>query len=187
MAMASLEGATLLITGIMAAGKSTVAQAVAERLDRSVHLRGDLFRRMIVQGRRNMEPSPSDEALHQLRLRYRMAAWAAATYCDEGFAVIYQDIIIGALLHEVIHLHHAHPLYVVVLTPSPAVALQRDQERHKQAYQGWTPEMLDAGLRQDTPHIGLWLDNSAQTVTETVDAILAQLDSARVHPGNALE
>lgn len=180
--MISLEGATLLITGIMAAGKSTVAQGVAERFGRSVHLRGDLFRRMIVQGRSDMEPSPSAEALHQLRLRYRMAAWAAGTYCDEGFAVIYQDVIIGDILNEVIGLHRAHPLYVVVLTPSPAVALMRDRERHKQAYGGWTPEMLDAGLRQDTPRIGLWLDNSTQTAAQTVDAILNQLDRARVHP-----
>ncbi len=180
--MTSLTGATLLITGIMASGKSTIAQGVAERLERSVHLRGDLFRRMIVRGRCEMEPPLSDEALHQLRLRYRMAAQAAGTYCAEGFAVIYQDIIIGALLHEVISLHRAHPLYVVVLAPSPAVVLQRDRERHKQTYQGWTPEMLDAGLRQDTPRVGLWLDTSAQTVTETVTAVLDQLDGARVHP-----
>ena len=40
-----------LITGMMASGKSTVAQALAERLPRSVHVRGDLFRRMIVSGR----------------------------------------------------------------------------------------------------------------------------------------
>ena len=33
----------ILITGIQAAGKSSVAQAVAERLDRSVHLRGDVL------------------------------------------------------------------------------------------------------------------------------------------------
>jgi predicted kinase len=41
----------VLITGNMAAGKSSVAQALAERLPRSVHLRGDAFRRMIVNGR----------------------------------------------------------------------------------------------------------------------------------------
>lgn len=45
------EPAIILITGIQAAGKSTVAQLLAERLPRSVHVRGDLFRRMIVSGR----------------------------------------------------------------------------------------------------------------------------------------
>jgi adenylylsulfate kinase-like enzyme len=41
----------IVVTGIQAAGKSTIAQALAERLDRPVRLRGDLFRRMIVSGR----------------------------------------------------------------------------------------------------------------------------------------
>lgn len=50
--------AILLITGIQAAGKSTVAQLLAERLPRSVHVRGDLFRRMVINGRADMTPSP---------------------------------------------------------------------------------------------------------------------------------
>ncbi|MDQ0761187.1 putative kinase [Streptomyces canus] len=41
----------VLVTGVMAAGKSTVAQALAERLPRAAHVRGDVFRRMIVSGR----------------------------------------------------------------------------------------------------------------------------------------
>ncbi len=35
------------MTGISASGKSTVAQALAERLPRSAHVRGDTYRRMI--------------------------------------------------------------------------------------------------------------------------------------------
>ena len=50
----------IVITGIMAAGKSTVAQILAERLPRSVHVRGDVFRRMIISGR--AEPTPSGSA-----------------------------------------------------------------------------------------------------------------------------
>ena len=40
----------ILITGVMAAGKSTVAQALAARLPMSVHLRGDRFSSSIVNG-----------------------------------------------------------------------------------------------------------------------------------------
>ncbi|WP_309484458.1 hypothetical protein [Streptomyces himalayensis] len=39
---------------------------------------------------------------------------------------------------------------------------------------------LDRGLRAETPPIGLWLDTSDLTVSETVDAILSGLDEARV-------
>ena len=42
--------AVILVTGIQASGKSTIAQLLAERLPQSVHVRGDLFRRMIVNG-----------------------------------------------------------------------------------------------------------------------------------------
>jgi adenylylsulfate kinase-like enzyme len=37
-----LGHAIVMITGVQAAGKSTVAQALAERLPRSVHVRGDV-------------------------------------------------------------------------------------------------------------------------------------------------
>jgi cytidylate kinase len=63
------QQAIILITGIQAAGKSTIAQMLAERLPRSVHVRGDLFRRMVINGRADMTPDPSAEAVRQLRLR----------------------------------------------------------------------------------------------------------------------
>ncbi|MCZ0975430.1 adenylyl-sulfate kinase [Streptomyces albulus] len=52
----------VVITGIQAAGKSTVAQALAERLPRAVHLRGDGFRRNIVRGQVGMTPDAGPEA-----------------------------------------------------------------------------------------------------------------------------
>lgn len=165
----------ILITGIMASGKSTVAQALAERLPRSVHLRGDIFRRMIVSGRLEMTPDAPDEALHQLQLRYELAASAADLYCDAGFTVVYQDVILGPILNDVVaRLKRHRRVAVIVLAPSPEVVAQREAGRDKTGYGEWTPAMLDHGLRTDTPRIGLWLDTSSLSVTETVDAILAQ-------------
>ncbi len=43
------EARLIVITGIMAAGKSTFAQALAERFPASAHVRGDHYRRCIVQ------------------------------------------------------------------------------------------------------------------------------------------
>ncbi|MGP3912869.1 AAA family ATPase [Nonomuraea sp. 10N515B] len=68
------QQAVILITGIQAAGKSTIAQWLAQRLPRSVHVRGDLFRRMVINGRADMTPDPSEEAVRQLRLRHRLTA-----------------------------------------------------------------------------------------------------------------
>jgi hypothetical protein len=44
----------------------------------------------------------------------------------------------------------------------------------------WTIEELDRALREETPRLGLWLDNSDQTPTETVDEILARREEARL-------
>jgi predicted kinase len=170
------EPEIILITGIMASGKSTVAQALAERLPKSVHLRGDVFRRMIVNGRLEMAPGAPDEALKQLQLRYELAALTADRYCDAGFTVVYQDVILGPILTDVVErLKRNRRVAVVVLTPSPEIVAQREAGRGKTGYGEWTPAMLDHGLRTDTPRIGLWLDTSALSVAQTVDAILAQL------------
>ena len=52
----------VLASGIMAADRSTVAVMLARRLPRAVHLRGDVFRRMVVSGRVEMTAEPSSEA-----------------------------------------------------------------------------------------------------------------------------
>ncbi|MGO9081764.1 MAG: AAA family ATPase [Streptosporangiaceae bacterium] len=172
----------IVVTGIQASGKSAVAQALAERLDRSVHLRGDLFRRMIVNGRADMgAAAPPDEAVRQLRLRYRLAAAAADGYADAGFTVVLQDIIIGPHLAEMTAAIRRRPLFVVVLAPSAEVVQARDDARRaargKVAYKpgDLSPAELDEAFRRDTPRIGLWLDTSDQTVTETAAEILARL------------
>lgn len=172
----------ILITGIQSAGKSSVAQAVAERLDRSVHLRGDLFRRMIVNGRANMGPAdPPPEAVRQLRLRYRLAAQAADVYAGAGFTVVLQDVVLGAYLAEMTEMLRTRPLYVVVLAPRPAVVAEREVARRlargKTAYKGGDegPAELDAHLRRETPQIGLWLDTSEQTLEQTVEELLARV------------
>jgi predicted kinase len=166
--------AVVLISGIMAAGKSTVAELLARRLPRSVHLRGDLFRRMIVGGRAEPTAELSPEAWRQLQLRYELAAAAADRYAAAGFTVVLQDVVLGAELPAMIERIRHRPLAVVVLAPRPEVVAARERDRPKQGYGDWPVADLDAGFRADTPRIGLWLDSSAQTPAETVDEILAR-------------
>jgi chloramphenicol 3-O-phosphotransferase len=170
----STERAIVLITGIQAAGKSTVAQLLAERLDRSVHLRGDSFRRMVVSGRADMTPDPSEEAVRQLRLRYRLTAAVADEYFEAGFTVVAQDVVLGEHLTEMTGRIRNRPLLVVVLAPRVEAVAAREAARAKNTYDEWTIAALDNGLRAETPRIGLWLDTSDQTPAETVDEILAR-------------
>ncbi|HET8728709.1 MAG TPA: AAA family ATPase [Alphaproteobacteria bacterium] len=162
----------LIVTGPMAAGKSTVAQALAERLPKSVHLRGDMFRRMIVGGRVEKTPDAAPEAIRQLELRYGLGAAVAGSYAEAGFTVVYQDIILGDHLRKVVALLRARDPGVVVLSPPPGVTAARDRARSKTAYGQWTPGGLDAVMRAETPRMGLWIDNSTLSVDRTVDFIL---------------
>lgn len=164
----------------MASGKSTVAQRLAERLPRSVHLRGDVFRRMIVGGRAEMTAPLSAAATDQLRLRYRLAALTAQLYLEAGFSVVYQDIVLGATLGDLVRELRRHPLHVVVLCPTPEAVAVREAGRGKKGYRGITVAELDRALRVETPRLGLWVDSSALTVDETVDYILAHLEAAKV-------
>jgi predicted kinase len=175
------EPGVMLITGTMAAGKSSVAQALAERLPKSVHLRGDVFRRMIVSGRAEMTVQLLAKAERQLWLRYRLAAAAADLYMQAGFTVVYQDIIIGPILAAVIALYRPHPLSVIVLCPRPEVVAARDAARAKTGYADpFVVHEFDRIVRGETPRIGYWLDNSDLTITETVDRILEHLPQASV-------
>ncbi|MEV0095500.1 AAA family ATPase [Streptomyces sp. NPDC050738] len=166
--------AIYLITGIPAAGKSTIAQLLAERLPQSVHVRGDQFRRMVVNGRAEMTADPSDEAVRQLRLRHQLTAKVIDGYFDAGFTVVAQDVIIGDHLVEMINQIQNRPLHVIALAPRPSAVAARDTARAKTAYDTWTIDPLDHVLRQETPRLGLWIDTSEQTPAQTVDQILSQ-------------
>jgi adenylylsulfate kinase-like enzyme len=160
----SLLGAqpVVVVTGVSAAGKSTVAEALARRFARGVHVRGDAFRRMVVTGREEMSATPSDEAVRQLELRYRLGATTANAYWDAGFSVVVQDVILGSHLHQVVQTITARPIVVIVLVPSVAVVEAREMTRLKTAYRGdVTPTLLDHALRTERPRIGLWLDTYA--------------------------
>jgi Cytidylate kinase len=169
-----------LVTGPSAAGKSTVGRLLAERFERGVHVEGDFFRRSIVAGREEVTPELAPDALAQLRLRYRLAAAAADTYQQAGFAVVWEDVVAGALLEEAVGLVHGRPLHVAVLLPSRAAVVGRDSARETAGYERWSVDELYRGFADGTPRLGLWLDTSHQTPEQTVDEILERREEALV-------
>ncbi|WP_225844431.1 AAA family ATPase [Streptomyces sp. HPF1205] len=177
---ASLERAVVVITGVMASGKSTVAQLLAERLPRAVHVRGDVFRRMMVSGRREQEPGGDQEAAEQLRLRYQASAATADLYAGAGWTAVVQDVVLGEHLEPYLRAIRTRPLYLVVLAPSAQSVARREAARAKSGYGSWTVGGLDQVLREQTPRLGLWVDSTDQSPDETVDAILDGLAQALV-------
>jgi chloramphenicol 3-O-phosphotransferase len=166
-----------VLTGPSGAGKSTVARLLAERFPRGVHLEGDVFRRSIVSGRREMTPDAAHEAVEQLRLRYRLATDAADAYFDAGFTVVLEDVIAGPMLPECLALIVSRPLRVVVLMPRREIVAAREAARRSDGYEHWSLDALYDLFARDTPRLGLWLDTSELTPEETVRAILESTGS----------
>ena len=164
-----------IITGAMAAGKSTVARALVQRFERSAHVGGDAFLHMIANGRATMGPALDDEALGQLHLRQDIAMDAVRRFVGAGFATVYQDILIGAdFLRVTAALADLAPR-IVVLAPDAETLARRDAARAKTGYgEHFPPDILALALARDTPRIGLWIDSSALTVDAVIERILVE-------------
>ncbi|WP_329108795.1 hypothetical protein OG792_09165 [Micromonospora sp. NBC_01699] len=170
----------IVVTGVMAAGMSTVAHRLAVRLPRAAHVRGDVFRRMVVSNPGEPTPDRTTEATARLWLRYRLTTTVADTYAEAGFAPVVQDVVLGPELAEYVDLLATRPRHLVVLAPRPEVVHACESAGGGRGHGDRAVEMLDQALRRDTPRLGLWLDNSDQTPDETVEEILAKLSDARL-------
>lgn len=179
-----MSGRLFVITGITASGKTTVGHALAARLSRSVHIDGDWVQQFVVSGAEPMDLPPPPGAIEQLRLRYAGALAAAGVYRRAGFDAVVTDNIFELDLPGVLDLAFADDetsaVFVTVLNPSVDEVRRRYQDRPGGGYSATvTVELLTAAL-QRTPRLGLWLNSSDQTPTETANEILDHLDQAVV-------
>ncbi|MGW0516329.1 GNAT family N-acetyltransferase [Crossiella sp. NPDC003009] len=166
----------IVLTGISAAGKTTVGRLLAESFPRGAFVEGDRVREMVRTGRADMSPDPGPDALDQLRLRYRQAAALADSFVAAGFTAVVEDVIIGAELRTFLAAVRSPLVHLVVLAPATTAVGARETGRDKTGYGGeWTVEVLDRIFREQTPRLGLWLDSSGQTPAETVREILDRL------------
>jgi chloramphenicol 3-O-phosphotransferase len=179
----------IVITGIQASGKSTVARRLAKRFERGVHIEADVLYQMIVAGR--VLPEEPDvmppEAALQLRLRLHNACLLARSFHEAGFSVVIDEIIIGERYDHLKEELEGLPLDLIVLAPRPeVVAKQRDPGRSKRVLGEEWALYLDRELRATMAGIGIWIDNSDQTPTETVEQIARELrlDVTRSGPGS---
>lgn len=172
--------ALIVVTGIMAAGKSTIARLLAQRFSRGVHIEADVLQRMIVSGGIwvSQPGEPEGEAAQQLDLRLKNLCLLGRSFFEAGFTVVLDDILMGERWQQLQEMLHDLPFSLVVLAPQvEVVASQRDRNRAK-APQGhaWAT-YLDHALRSTMAGAGFWIDTSEQTPEETVALILQHLGS----------
>lgn len=177
-AVASDQQHIILITGIQAAGKSTIARLLAQRFERGVHVEGDILQHMIVSGGAWVQ-EPGElhgEVEQQYLLRLKHMCLLGISFLAAGFTAVLDDIVLGESWQYVQEQLQGVPFSLVVLAPRvEVVAQQRDLNRAKRPLGEAWAVYLDQALRATMTGVGCWIDSSDQTPEDTVDQILLQL------------
>jgi hypothetical protein len=168
----------IVVSGIQAAGKSTVARLLAQRFARGVHVEADVLQHLIVSGSQGVqEPGmPTGEAARQYRLRLKHMCLLGRSFWEAGFSVVLDDIIMGETWPYVQSQLQGIPCTLIVLAPRVQVVAElRDKSRVKRPLGEAWAIYLDQVLRTTMQGIGHWIDTSEQSPAETVDHILRLL------------
>ncbi len=162
-----------LVTGIPGSGKSTIAAALAKRFTLGAHIEVDRLQEFVVSGGRWPGPEPEEEADRQLFLRARNAGLLADSFARAGVLPVIDDVVVLKPHRDFYRDSvQVQPLHLVVLSPDPAVAAERNRGRDKVLVEDWS--FLDEAMREQIPDDGLWIDNTERTVEQTVDEILSR-------------
>jgi chloramphenicol 3-O-phosphotransferase len=163
----------VIISGPPGAGKSSVAEALCERYDRTVHLETDDLYGWIRMGFISPWKQGSSRQNHMVS---RAAARAASAYAQEQYGV-FIDGVIGARHLDVYLAELAGcgvPVHYVVLLPAAEEAMRRSRARDERLPEAEDVEMFRRVYSMFTQSglPGLTLDNGALTIGGTADRIM---------------
>jgi chloramphenicol 3-O-phosphotransferase len=162
----------VIISGPPGAGKSSVAESLCERYDRTVHLETDQFFAAIRMGFISPWRPKSDR---QNRMVTRAAARAATAYAQELFAVFIDGVIGPHLLP--IYLEELRvarvPVHFVQLLPSVEDTVRRGLSREETLRV--TEAQLREGHRQFVAYggfAGTTLDTTGLSADQAADRVM---------------
>ena len=112
-----------ILSGAPGSGKTSVAHALAQQFEASMHIPVDELRDWVVNGLVHPIPVRTPEANRQLHLARQAAAYTAELYASQGFFVIVDDLLFPEEVSRYFAVANQHlPLCKVCLlytSPSP--------------------------------------------------------------------
>lgn len=168
--------AVCIVTGPCGAGKSSIARALAHRWERTAHVDVDDLRNALGPWEADYS-TYSEESLRQIRLSMDNAVAVAGNFLRNGFNVVIDDVLEDV---EQMAYYRAglpeHRVSIFLLLPDRNVLVERDQARGEDAMGGRALQLHDI-FTAIADHDG-WqvIDNSRQTVEETVEAVFSALN-----------
>jgi cytidylate kinase len=161
----------IVVTGPPGAGKSTVAQILANRFDPSALVAGDAFFAMVLRG----YIDPWTEAAHRQNEVVVVAAAAAAGRITEGgYTVVFDGVIGPWFLDTFLAATGLDEVHCVMLLPPEQVCLQRVQSRAGHGFSEPTAARHMYGEFARAANSRLGVVRSTET-PETVATTIAEL------------
>jgi predicted kinase len=164
----------VIVSGMPAAGKSTVTALAARLLPRAAQVKGDAVNQMILSGRVWFMGKPRDEARRQDELCNRNMCSLANNFVDFGFTVFMDTVVADrAELDFLLALLSPRPVRLVTLAPGVEVCRHRNVTRDPEErfeFDGY--HQLESDMKRDLGEVGWWFDTSALTPTQTAQQLV---------------
>lgn len=159
-----------LITGPCGAGKSTVADELCKRFDKTASINVDYVREMIKNGYTRPFPK-TKEADRQISLATENACILANNFLKSGFNVFIDDVVISKE-HLDEYYHKIDNLLVFILLPNKNVLEKRDKTRGKEALNERALELHDKFNEIVNNRKWNIIDSSEHNIGQTVKEIM---------------